>query len=305
MHPATATEQAGREPQLKAFLSYLRVEKGLAHNTLQAYGRDLARFAAFVSARQRRPAEATRDDVLDFLTDLYRRGLESRSVNRYLVTLRNFFRFALAEGWTAADPTLHLESPRTRRDLPAYLSVAQVRRLLEQPDRSRPHGVRDRAMLELMYATGMRVSELVGLTIDDLDLAAGCVRCRGKGNRERLVPLGREAVRAIETYLQQARATLLKGRRSPFLFIRAGGKPLSRVQFWRLVRRYGRQAGLPQGLWPHRLRHSFATHLLERGADLRAVQTMLGHADISTTQVYTHVVRERLKQVYRAHHPRA
>src|SRR5579884_4004696 len=277
MHPATATREAESEPQLRAFLSYLRVEKGLAQNTLQAYGRDLARFAAFLSARHRRPSEATREDVLDFLTELYHCGLDSRSVARYLVTLRNFFRFALAEGWTSVDPTLHLESPRIRRDLPAYLSIAQVRRLLEQPDRSRPHGVRDRAMLELMYATGMRVSE----------------------------PLGLEAARAVEEYLRNARPALLKGHSSAFLFVRLGGKPLSRVQFWRLVRRYGRQAGLSQALWPHRLRHSFATHLLERGADLRAVQTMLGHADISTTQVYTHVVRERLKQVYRAHHPRA
>ncbi len=305
MHPATATREAESEPQLRAFLSYLRVEKGLAQNTLQAYGRDLARFAAFLSARHRRPSEATREDVLDFLTELYHCGLDSRSVARYLVTLRNFFRFALAEGWTSVDPTLHLESPRIRRDLPAYLSIAQVRRLLEQPDRSRPHGVRDRAMLELMYATGMRVSELLGLKTDDLDLAAGCVRCRGKGNRERMIPLGREAARAVEEYLRNARPALLKGHSRAFLFVRLGGKPLSRVQFWRLVRRYGRQAGLSQALWPHRLRHSFATHLLERGADLRAVQTMLGHADISTTQVYTHVVRERLKQVYRAHHPRA
>lgn len=302
--PSGATRRSP-DPHVKAFLGYLRVEKGLAPNTLLAYGHDMEQFSRFVAERHRRPTEASREDVLDFLAALYRRGLDSRSVSRHLVTLRNFFRFALAEGWIAADPTQQLESPRVRRSLPGYLSVEQVDRLLQQPDRSKPEGLRDAAMLELMYATGMRVSELLGLKLEEVDFSAGTVRCRGKGHQERLVPVGRAALRAVLRYLRQARPQLLGGRHSAFLFVSRRGKPLSRVQFWKLVSRYGRRAGLTQKLWPHQLRHSFATHLLERGADLRSVQLMLGHADISTTQIYTHVAQERLKHVYRAHHPRA
>lgn len=290
---------------IRAFLNYIRVEKGLADNTVAAYGRDLAKFEAFTARQRLELARVRRDDVVDFLGGLYRQKLDARSVARHLVTLRNFFRFALAEGQVAADPTLNLESPRVWKTLPKYLTLEEVDRLLAQPDPRTPLGQRDRAMLELLYSTGLRVSELVGVRVADLDLQMGCLRCLGKGNKERLVPVGKQALAAVQQYLRETRGPLLRGRAAPWLFVNRLGGKLSRVGFWKILRGYGRRAGLRAKLTPHKLRHSFATHLLERGADLRSVQLLLGHADISTTQIYTHVVQERLKQVYKAHHPRA
>jgi integrase/recombinase XerD len=226
-------------------------------------------------------------------------------VARHLVTLRVFFRFAVVEGMMGEDPTLNLESPRVWKSLPVFLSLEQVERLLAEPDIAKPLGKRDAAMLEVLYSTGLRVSELVGLRLAELDLSMGCVRCVGKGNKERLVPLGRKAIEALRLYLGEARAQLLRGRASPYVFLNHRGTRMTRVGFWKALKAYGRRAGLPPRLSPHKLRHSFATHLLERGADLRAVQVMLGHADISTTQIYTHVTQERLRQIYRTHHPRA
>jgi integrase/recombinase XerD len=291
------------ESTIRAFLSYVRVEKGLSENTILAYGRDLAKFAAFAAPRALK--EIQRDEIVDFLAGLYHRRLDSRSVARHLVTLRNFFRFAVAEGLLREDPTLNLESPKTRRRLPSFLTLEEVERLMAQPDASTPLGLRDKAMLELLYGTGLRVSELLGLRTADLQLEVGCLRCIGKGDKDRLVPVGKTALAAVEQYLREARPKLLKGRSSPVLFVNRFGGKMSRVGFWKILSDYGRRARLRVKLSPHKLRHSFATHLLERGADLRSVQLMLGHADISTTQIYTHVVQERLKQVYKAHHPRA
>ena len=294
---------------IDAFLNYLRVEKGLAPNTVAAYGRDLRKFGNYAARGGLELAAIRRDDIVGFLASLYRQKLDSRSVARHLVTLRNFFRFALREGIIASDPTLNLESPKVRKTLPGFLRLEEVDRLLEQPDLSTRLGVRDKAMLELLYSTGLRVSELTNLRVGDLEMHMGCLRCIGKGNKERLVPVGRRALAAVEQYLGEARPQLLRAGRgatpTPYLFVNHFGGKLSRVGVWKILARYGRQAGLRSKLTPHKLRHSFATHLLERGADLRSVQLMLGHADISTTQIYTHVVEERLKHIYKAHHPRA
>lgn len=291
---------------ISLFLTHVKVEKGLSVNTVAAYQRDLAKFNAFVQKRKLTLVGVSRDDLVDFLAGLYRGKLESRTVARNLVTLRNFFRFAQIQELIPADPSLNLESPKIRRTLPGYLRLEEVERLLAQPDAKTALGLRDRAMLEVLYSTGLRVSELIGLRVMDLDTRVGCIRCIGKGDKERIVPAGRKAVGLVEKYLHDARPKLLgKGAASPALFVNRRGVALSRVGVWKILSAYGRRAGLRVALTPHMLRHSFATHLLERGADLRSVQLMLGHADISTTQIYTHVVEERLKQIYKAHHPRA
>lgn len=294
---------------MASFMNYIKVEKGLAANTLAAYGRDLRKFQAFAEKRGLNLDHLGRDHIVDFLGDLYRQGLDSRTVARHLVSLRNLFRFALAEGTLTVDPTLNLESPKVRRSLPVYLRMEDVERLLDQPDASTPRGLRDRAILEVLYSTGLRVSELGDLKVSDLDMRMGCLRCIGKGDKERLVPVGRKALAAVQAYLGKSRPLLVRAREtakaSPWLFVNRFGTRLSRIAIWRLLTAHGRRAGIRARLSPHKLRHSFATHLLERGADLRSVQLMLGHADISTTQIYTHVMEERLKQVYKAHHPRA
>ena len=291
---------------ISSFLTYVRVEKGLSSNTVSAYRRDLVKFDVFAQKRKLVLEAVSRDDLVDFLASLYRLKLESRTVARHLVTLRNFFRFAQIHELITTDPSINLESPKIRRSLPGYLRLQEVERLLEQPDSTTALGLRDRAMLEVLYSTGLRVSELIGLRVSDLDSKVGCVRCIGKGDKERIVPVGRKALIMVEKYLRDARPKLLgKLRGSPTLFVNRRGVSLSRVGVWKILSGYGKRAGLRVSLTPHMLRHSFATHLLERGADLRSVQLMLGHADISTTQIYTHVVEERLKQIYKAHHPRA
>jgi integrase/recombinase XerD len=291
---------------ISSFLTYVKVEKGLSSNTVSAYRRDLVKFDMFAQKRKLSLEAVSRDDLVDFLASLYRLKLESRTVARHLVTLRNFFRFAQIHELITTDPSINLESPKIRRSLPGYLRLEEVERLLEQPDSTTALGLRDRAMLEVLYSTGLRVSELIGLRVSDLDSKVGCVRCIGKGDKERIVPVGREALMMVEKYLRDARPKLLgKLRGSPTLFVNRRGVSLSRVGVWKILSGYGKRAGLRVSLTPHMLRHSFATHLLERGADLRSVQLMLGHADISTTQIYTHVVEERLKQIYKAHHPRA
>jgi len=293
---------------ISMFLTHVRVEKGLSPNTVSAYRRDLVKFQEFGKKRKLALEKISRDDLVDFLASLYRQKLESRTVARHQVTMRNFFRFALAQELITSDPSLNLESPKIRRSLPGYLRLEELERLLAQPDDKTPIGLRDHAMLEVLYSTGLRVSELVNLRVMDLDRSAGCVRCVGKGDKERLVPIGKKALALVERYLKEARAKLVgKGKQisTNMLFINRRGGSLSRVGVWKILSAYGRRAGLRVALTPHMLRHSFATHLLERGADLRSVQLMLGHSDISTTQIYTHVVEERLKQVYKAHHPRA
>jgi integrase/recombinase XerD len=293
---------------IASFLTHVRVEKGLSANTASAYRRDLAKFHIFAQKRKLALESVSRGDLVDFLAGLYRLKLESRTVARNLVTLRNFFRFAQVQELIAADPSINLESPKIRRSLPGYLRLEEVERLLAQPNTKTPLGLRDRAMLEVLYSTGLRVSELVGLRVSDLDRSAGCVRCTGKGDKERIVPVGRKALSTVEKYLSDGRPELLRSASnsvSVSLFVNRRGVSLSRVGVWKILSAYGRKAGLRVALKPHMLRHSFATHLLEGGADLRSVQLMLGHADIATTQIYTHVVEERLKQVYKAHHPRA
>ena len=291
---------------ISSFLTHIRVEKGLSANTVCAYRRDLMKFSDFAQKRNLSLAAVRSDELMDFLAGLYRQRLESKSVARHLVSLRNFFRFAQTQELIPEDPSVNLESPKIRRSLPGYLRLEEVERLLAQPDGKTPFGMRDRAMLEVLYSAGLRVSELIGLRVSDLDTKVGCVRCIGKGDKERIVPIGKKALGMVERYLRDARPKLLgKATGSPTLFVNRRGGALSRVGVWKILSSYGRRAGLRVALAPHMLRHSFATHLLERGADLRSVQLMLGHADISTTQIYTHVVEERLKQIYKAHHPRA
>jgi len=291
---------------ISSFLTHVRVEKGLSSNTVSAYRRDLLKFAEFARKRELSLQAVRRDDLVDFLAGLYRQKLDSKSVARHLVALRNFFRFAQIQDLIQEDPSMNLESPKIRRSLPGYLRLEEVERLLDRPDVKTPIGLRDRAMLEVLYSTGLRVSELIGLRTSDLDAKVGCVRCIGKGDKERIVPVGKKALAIVERYLRDARPKLLgKVTGNPSLFVNRRGAHLSRVGVWKILSAYGRLAGMRIPLTPHMLRHSFATHLLERGADLRSVQLMLGHADISTTQIYTHVVEERLKQIYKAHHPRA
>ena len=293
---------------IASYLTHVQVEKGLASNTLSAYRRDMAKFEDFAKKRKLALNAVKRDDLVDFLASLYRQKLESKTVARHLVTLRNFFRYAQVQELISEDPTTHLESPKIRRSLPGYLRLEEVEKLLELPDQKTPLGLRDRAMLEVLYSTGLRVSELTSLRVTDLDMKVGCVRCIGKGDKERLVPVGRKALGIVERYLRDGRTALSgpgRGSAGAFLFVNRRGGRISRVGVWKIFSAYGRRAGLRVPLTPHMLRHSFATHLLERGADLRSVQLMLGHSDISTTQIYTHVVEERLKQIYKAHHPRA
>jgi integrase/recombinase XerD len=290
---------------LAAFLNYIRVERGLAANTVEAYARDLAKFSHFCQERRLAPARVERRHVADFLGLLYQQGLDSRSVARTLVAVRNFFRFLEQEDVLRRDPTEHIESPRTWKRLPKFLTVAEVERLLAAPEEKTPRGLRDAAMLEVLYATGLRVSELVNLKVSDVQLDAGTLRCLGKGSKERMVPLGKKAAAALEAYLRRGRPVLARKGASPHLFLTRLGRKMTRHNFRLLLAGRARAAGVRARLSPHTLRHSFATHLLERGADLRAVQLLLGHADISTTQIYTHVAQERLKQIYRTHHPRA
>ncbi len=290
---------------IAAFLNYVRVERGLAPNTIAAYRLDLDKFEAFCRQQRLAVTGIERQHIVDFLASLYRRGLDSRSVARHLVTLRNFFRFLRQENTVRREPTEHVESPRTWKRLPRFLTLEEVERLLAATGGSKPPDIRDRAMLEVLYATGLRVSELVNLKVADLQLDAGTLRCVGKGNKERVVPVGRQAAEALERYLREARMGLARRRPSPHLFLSRRGGPMTRQNFWRLLRVRARSAGVRTQLSPHVLRHSFATHLLERGADLRSVQLLLGHSDISTTQIYTHVAQARLKQIYQAHHPRA
>jgi len=288
--------------RVQSFLDFCRIEKGLAWNTIEAYRQDLDRFAAYV-AKQGQTAEL--EDVRRYIDTLYRSGLSSRSIARHVTTLRSFHSFLLEEGALQKDPTSLLAAPKQWQSLPKYLNTDQITNLLAAPDPDRPAGQRDRAMLEFLYATGLRVSELCKVRVADVELDQGWVRVLGKGNKHRLTPIGASAIQAVETYMASGRPVLLKRRSSPYLFVTARGGAMTRQGFWKLLRGYGRKAGIFHDLTPHVLRHTFATHLLEGGADLRSVQTMLGHADISTTQVYTHVVRARLRKTLDEHHPRA
>jgi integrase/recombinase XerD len=293
---------------IASYLDHLRVERRLSGHTLESYGRDLSALAAFAGG-SRRPLEDLDRKALDaFVQQQRTRGQSPRSVARAVAAVRGFYRFLVLDRRLERSPAEDLQPPPAWPALPKFLSVEEVDTLLAQPDTSRPLGLRDRALIELLYATGMRVSELVGVRAADLHLEEQYLTCIGKGNKERLIPIGEQAATWIEQYQATARPRLTrasKGRATPHLFVNARGGPLSRVGFWKILKGYARQASLPRTLSPHVVRHSFATHLLERGADLRAIQMMLGHADLSTTQIYTHVLEARLRVVYNRFHPRA
>jgi integrase/recombinase XerD len=290
---------------LDSFLHYLAVEKGLARNTLEAYSRDLNAYLAFLEAEGIASLGATSKlTVLAFIKQLQKAGLARRSINRALVALRGLYRFHAREGMLPADPLEDMELPKLGPTIPHVLTVQDCEQLLAQPQAEGPLGIRDGAMLELLYATGMRVSELCELPVSGLNLEAGFVLIKGKGGKERVCPIGEVAMERVRNYLQQARPLLLKGRESPFLFLNSRGGRMSRQGFWKILRHYALLAGITKHITPHTLRHSFATHLLERGADLRFIQAMLGHADIGTTQIYTHVNQEYLRQLHRKYHPR-
>ena len=287
---------------IHAYLDHLRVERRLAQHTLESYARDLAALAVFSAAQGRRPEALDRRALEAFVRRQMTDGLSPRSVARSVAAVRGFYRFLVLDRHLEHSPADDLHPPRAWPALPKFLSLAEVDRLIGQPDVSTPRGLRDRAMIELLYATGMRVSELVGIRASDLHLDEHYVTCIGKGNKERLIPIGEQATDWVRRYQRTGRPALVK-RPSPRLFVNARGSPLTRVGFWKILKVHARRAKLPSTLSPHTVRHSFATHLLERGADLRAIQMMLGHADLSTTQIYTHVLETRLRSIYDRFHP--
>jgi integrase/recombinase XerD len=288
-----------------AYLTHLRVERRLADHTLESYARDLDRLGEFAAGRGLALSGLDRRTLETFVANMMAGGLSPRSVARTVAAVRGFFRFTVLSTHLDANPADDLHAPRAWPALPKCLPLEDVEKLIQQPDTAAPRGLRDRAMIEVLYATGMRVSELIHLRAPDLNLEAGYLSCTGKGNKQRIVPIGDEATRWVERYLRESRPVLLGKRASPWLFVSVKhGGGLSRVGFWKILKAYVRTAGLSRTVSPHVLRHSFATHLLERGADLRAIQMMLGHADLSTTQIYTHVLEARLRAVYDRFHPR-
>jgi integrase/recombinase XerD len=292
---------------LDAYLTHLTVERRLARNSVDSYARDLQGLAEFAAGQGKSVEALTRPDLEGHVRGLMAEGRSPRSVARAVACYRGFFRFLVIDGRLPVNPADDLRPPRAWKVLPRYLAVEDVDRLLEQPNVSTPRGLRDRALIELLYATGMRVSELLSLRPADVNLDASYLTCSGKGNKQRIVPIGDEAADWVRRYVREGRSALLGKRSSPRLFVNAkgGGPGLTRVGFWKILKVYARQAGLAKSLSPHTLRHSFATHLLERGADLRAIQMMLGHADLSTTQIYTHVLEQRMRSIYDRFHPRA
>lgn len=287
------------------YITFLLVEKGLAPKTIDAYSRDLARYFGFL--KKNAVGDVSENDtvlLLKHLIGLRNAGLSARSRARHLVTLRGFYKFLTQEGLIPNDPSRLIDLPKTGLKLPDVISVEEIGRLLKAPNPNTPRGLRDIAMLELLYAAGLRVSELVGVKRQEVNLEAGFVRVMGKGAKERIVPIGQHARKEIQAYLASGRPPLLKSQVSPYLFVARAGRPMTRQGFWKLLKRYGRMAGIIKEITPHSLRHSFASHLLEGGADLRAVQVMLGHVDISTTQIYTHVAKEHLQKIHEAFHPR-
>jgi integrase/recombinase XerD len=289
---------------IELFLDSLWVERGASDHTLSAYGSDLKALAAALATEGRGLRSADRSDLLEYLATRVQQGAKPRTTARLLSSQRRFYRFLLREGRIQEDPTAQIEAPKLGRPLPKSLTEEDVEALLAAPDTEDPLGLRDRAMLELLYASGLRVSELVGLKLGEVSLGQGVVRVFGKGGKERLVPMGEECLEWLQHYLEEGRPALLAERMAEAVFVTRRGGPMTRQAFWYLIKRYARQAGIKADLSPHTLRHAFATHLLNHGADLRVLQMLLGHSDLSTTQIYTHVARERLKSLHAAHHPR-
>jgi integrase/recombinase XerD len=289
---------------IKRFLAFLSVEKGLSRNTLVSYRRDLEKLALFFNKEKTDWNRAEEDDLVRFIHDQSRAGLSARSLARHVSSLRTFYRYLVLDGDIKANPAAHISSPSAWMALPKFLTVKEVGELLRRPDTREPRGIRDKAMLEVLYGSGLRVSELVSLGIKDINLEDGFLISKGKGGKERIVPLGKPASQAVGRYLVEIRPRFEKGA-TGFLFLTRRGRPFTRQGIWKLLKGYAAEAGLASKITPHVLRHSFATHLLERGADLRSVQLMLGHSQITTTQIYTHVSRERLRRVYDKYHPRA
>jgi len=300
MKPPAASPEAA----LRLFLEYLAVEKGLAGNTIQSYARDVRKLVDHLGSRKVALHRVTEETLVGFIHKESREGLSARSLARLISALRSFFRFLVLSGLVSKDVTAQLTTPSTWLALPKFLTTAETEALLRSPDEKKPRGVRDRAMLEVLYGSGLRVSELATLKLAEINLEDGFLVCRGKGGKERIVPLGRTACAAIKRYLAEVRPRLDGGGREE-LFLSRRGRPFTRQGVWKLLRQHAAAAGLAARISPHVLRHSFATHLLERGADLRSVQLMLGHSQITTTQIYTHVSRERLRRVYDKFHPRA
>lgn len=291
---------------LDSFLSYLAVEKGLSKNTIESYGRDLRKFIRFVNKSGDSSIKDVKySQILDFLAFLKENGFSSTTIVRSVVSIKQFFKYLQFDKALAQDPTKHITTPRMKKSIPKIISLDEVEKILSAPDESTPEGIRDSAMLEVLYATGVRVSELINLKLNDVNFELGFALAYGKGSKERVIPMGEKALNRLKNYICASRPLLLKERESKALFVTRRGGGMTRQGFWKLIKSYSAKSGLSKKISPHIIRHSFATHLLERGADLRAIQIMLGHSDISTTQIYTHVETERLKEVHKQYHPRS
>ena len=290
---------------IDVFLNYLSVERGLAHNTIVAYGEDLNTYMGFLEQRNIQAlSKSSREDITGFMLMQKDKSISANSIARRLAAIKSFYRFLVRERILAQDPTILVDSPKLWKKIPDTLSLNEVEALLKQPPIRKVQGIRDKAILETLYATGMRVSEAVNLKKDNVNREIGFLRCIGKGNKERVIPLGKKAIASIQRYLLESRPVFLRGKDSDYLFLSRLGKKISRQSLWKMIKRYALDARIKKTITPHTLRHSFATHLLERGADLRSVQEMLGHANIATTQIYTHINKERLKSIHRQFHPR-
>ncbi|BCU52366.1 integrase/recombinase XerD [Staphylococcus auricularis] len=291
---------------IEEYLKFIQLEKGLSENTIGAYRRDLNKYQTYLTNHHINHIDfVDRTTIQQCLGELHDEGASAKSIARFISTIRSFHQFALREKYAAKDPTVLIETPKYERRLPDVLEVDEVVRLLETPDTNKKKGFRDRTMLELLYATGMRVTELIDLEVEDVNLIMGFVRVYGKGDKERIIPLGETVIDYLQTYIDDIRPQILKHTVTDTLFLNLHGKPLSRQGIWKMIKQYGIEAQINKKLTPHTLRHSFATHLLENGADLRAVQEMLGHSDISTTQLYTHVSKQQIRKMYQTYHPRA
>ncbi|MDF2569897.1 MAG: xerD 2 [Sporomusa sp.] len=294
------------ESYVNEFINYLAVERGLAQNTLESYGRDLRQFQTYLQNSQLDFIQnSNRNTILSYLNNLQVKGRAVSTISRNLAAIKSFYQYLVRERHLEKDPAVNLESPKLEKKLPKILSITEVEELLKQPNTFQPTGLRDKAMLELLYATGIRVSELISLNISDVNLDMGYIKCYGKGAKERIVPLGSIAAKCVQEYIAKGRPKLVRTYEEASLFVNHHGNRLTRQGFWKIIKKYAMEANITKEITPHTLRHSFATHLLENGADLRSVQEMLGHADISTTQIYTHVTKNRLKEVYDKTHPRA